>query len=112
MPETLGNMKKVVRYECQFCKKEFRTPGRHHCKRNPELKNCFSCKHLVGWKKSEDRIYSPGVIFPNYPHCDAGMSEDWDIEIIKSKGYDMQCESYEHGQHDGPTWLDTIRNRA
>jgi len=42
-------MKQVIRYQCEFCKKEFKTPDRHYCKKNPELKNCFTCKHLKEW---------------------------------------------------------------
>ena len=39
-------MKQVIRYECPFCKKIFKTPNRHNCKRNPIHRNCFTCGKL------------------------------------------------------------------
>ena len=101
-------MKKVTRYQCQFCKKDFKTPDRHYCKKNPELKNCFTCRHLKGWEESEHYqhidtglgIYSPRD--PNYPDCAAGENdyEEWNIETIKSVNYNMQCEKWEQGIYD------------
>gem|GEM_PF-3207114 len=34
-------MKQVIRYQCEFCKKEFKTPDRRYCKKNPELKTAL-----------------------------------------------------------------------
>ncbi len=90
-------MKKVIRYKCEYCNKEFKTPDRHFCKKKPELKNCFTCKHLKGWLVSEESapIYFESEtnykIYPNYPDCAAGAGESWNIEIIKKCNYDMQC---------------------
>ena len=47
-------MKEVTRYQCEFCKKDFKTPDRHQCKKDPALKNCFTCKHLKGWLESDN----------------------------------------------------------
>lgn len=94
-------MKKVIRYECQFCKKDFKTPDRHECKFNPTLKNCFTCKHLRDWLENEDNG-SYGYDYyrgPNYPDCEAKVYE-WDIELIKQHNYDMQCDKWEEGQYD------------
>ena len=38
-------MKKVIRFECPYCKKIFKTPNRHFCRRDPRFRNCYSCKH-------------------------------------------------------------------
>ena len=38
-------MKKVVRYQCEWCGGEFKTPDRHICKWAPESHNCLSCVH-------------------------------------------------------------------
>lgn len=93
-------MKEVTRYQCQYCKKDFKTPDKHHCKFNPELKNCFTCKHLKDWIEGES--YSWGWEHgrePNYPDCDVGC-DGWDIEVIKGCNYNMQCEAWEEGSYD------------
>ena len=98
-------MKEVTRYQCEFCKKDFKTPNRHYCKKNPELKNCFTCKHLKGWLESEESapIYFESEThyrrYPNYPDCAADM-DGWDIETIKEVNYNMQCEKWEQGKYD------------
>lgn len=97
----METMKEVTRYECQFCKKDFKAPDRHHCKFNPELKNCFTCKHLKDWETSEE-YHDYGVGYgrePNYPDCAVECGE-WDIELIKDVQYDMQCSSWEEGRYD------------
>ena len=97
-------MNEVTRYQCEFCKKDFKTPDKHYCKMNPELKNCFTCKHLKGWLESEGhegRVYSESFFIPgpNYPDC-AADTDGWDIEDIKRANYNMQCSSWEQGKYD------------
>lgn len=94
-------MKKLTVYECEFCKKLFRTPNKHNCKKNPELKNCFTCEHLKGWLKSLDGVdVGVGIIYdPNYPNCAAGI-DGWDIESIKHSNYNMQCPDWKEGKYD------------
>lgn len=46
-------MKKVVRYQCEWCGKEFRTPDRHQCKWDPKWKNCLSCANRGKFVKGE-----------------------------------------------------------
>lgn len=94
-------MKEVTRYQCEFCKKDFKTPNRHYCKKNPELKNCFTCKHLKGWEESEDNGEYGYEYYkePNCPDCAADM-DGWDIETIKEVKYDMQCDKWEQGKYD------------
>lgn len=91
-------MKQVIRYQCKHCKKEFKTPNRHYCKKNPELKNCFTCKHLKGWE--EGPCIGEGQWAPPEPDCEVEVNDGWDIEIIKDKKYDMQCPKWEEGQYD------------
>lgn len=59
-------MKKVTRYLCEWCGKEFKTPDRHRCRWSPEAHNCLSCKHR-GKSHKEDSIgaetYSEWVAF-------------------------------------------------
>lgn len=92
-------MKQVIRYQCEFCKKEFKTPDRHYCKKNPELKNCFTCKHLDGW--AEGRYWGENGYDPPAPYCKAEPDHDWDIETIKSCNYNMQCERWEAKESEG-----------
>lgn len=98
----MAKLKKVVRYQCQFCKKDFKTPDRHRCKFNPELKNCFTCKHLKGWIQSDYNEYGWGIDSgQNYPDCTKGYDDgSWDIESIKGVNYNMQCSEWEKGEYD------------
>ena len=91
-------MKPLTVYECEHCKQLFKTPNRHQCKKNPKLKNCYTCKHLKGWQDGErdDYLYNPP-----YPACEIeDCGSDWDLEIIKVCNYDMQCKHWEQGQYD------------
>lgn len=101
----MESMKQVTRYQCQYCKKDFRTPDKHYCKFNPKLKNCFTCKNLKGWEEGEiEEIHTHwgGVDsrkMPNTPDCAKGC-DGWDIEQIKGDSYDMQCSQWEEGEYD------------
>ena len=89
----MDNMKELKVWQCQWCKKLFKTPNRHCCKKNPALKNCFTCKHLKDWYKDDYGL--------NAPNCVALEDKswlDWDIESIKSMNYDMKCECWEQGE--------------
>lgn len=85
-------MKKIEVYECEFCKKLFRTPNKHNCKFNPKLKNCFTCKNFIRWEETE--CYFPGCYEIPYPDCEVGC-DGWDIDEIKNVNYNMQCEKWE-----------------
>lgn len=49
-------LKQIVAFECKYCKKVFKTV-RHHCKYDPEKKNCFSCEHYTGTLDREPSEY-------------------------------------------------------
>ena len=70
-------MKQVIRYQCEFCKKEFKTPDRHYCKKNPKLKNCFTCKHLKGWLESEESALRI------CPDCHEELKEECDVYLLE-----------------------------
>lgn len=40
--------KRVIRYRCQWCGKEFKTDHLHDCKFDPDKRNCLSCIHQIG----------------------------------------------------------------
>lgn len=70
-------MKAVTMYECEYCKKMFRTSDKHYCKKHPKLKNCFSCKHLERFEDKRE-IGTWGV--PSYRYCNpvCGHSEQYE----------------------------------
>lgn len=80
-----------VAYECEYCKKLFKT-DRHRCKFNPTLKNCFTCFNFDGWDEYE---YDNGVYIETlfYPICEH-YSDSYDLEIIKRMNYNMQCDKW------------------
>lgn len=94
----METMKEVTRYQCKFCKKDFKTPDRHYCKFNPELKNCFTCKNLKEWSEGDRYDFQS-----NYPDCTKGYDDydgSWTIESIKQVHYNMQCNAWEEGKYD------------
>lgn len=41
----MKDLKPITMYECQHCKKLFKTPNKHNCRRDPDKTNCYSCEH-------------------------------------------------------------------
>lgn len=91
-------MKQITVWKCNWCNNLFRTPNRHFCKKNPALKNCFTCKHLKGWNSDRAVCGDESPV----PDCAAiSIDEyDWNIEEIKRANYNMQCEQWEEGKYD------------
>lgn len=84
-------MKEVIRYKCEFCKQEFKTPNRHNCKRDPLKKNCYTCQNNKGWYEHEEFIgegYSSRTL---QPECDYS---DTDAPYLAMIRYDLQCKYY------------------
>ncbi len=109
-------MKEVIRYECEYCGKDFKTPDRHQCKYDPKLKNCYTCKHNYGFEEDIDFVYQDrsGVDFHGqerngsyYVLCAK------DIELLDVDGYTrlhagnvkgyIDCDEYESC---GGKWFD------
>lgn len=94
-------MKALTVYECEHCKQLFRTPNRHQCKKNPALKNCWTCKNFKGLIVSDDNgdgYYRP-IFYVDCKH----NNYDLDLEQIKQDDYNLQCEHWEHGKYD---WIE------
>lgn len=94
-------MKAITVYECLYCKKFFKTPDKHKCKKDPALKNCFSCKHLQRFKEEvQPGCYGdPGYRNVN-PVC--GHSEEYeeteniiDIMYHNNPRWKLNCDSWE-----------------
>ena len=58
-------MQAITMYECPYCKKIFKTPDKHNCKRHPDKKNCFSCKHSEYYEHEVEDIID--VMYHNKP---------------------------------------------
>ena len=90
----------VKRYQCEFCKKDFHTPNRHYCKKNPELKNCFTCKHSMGCENG-NIDYETGCSDSPTIKCECeGLTDELDLSEIKNINYNMQCSAWEYGEYD------------
>lgn len=84
-------MKEVIRYQCEYCSKEFKTPDRHNCKRDPAKKNCYTCQNNQGWEVDTSDEFSRRII---YPTCELAADEGIDAEFLYNIDYDLQCENY------------------
>ena len=84
-------MKQVIMYECEFCKKHFKTPNRHVCKYDPKLKNCFTCKHNKGFNE-ENEEWEYGTYKTIYADCALDMN---DLDV-RNTPRNMQCFEYEY----------------
>ena len=98
----------ITVWKCTNCNKLFRTPNRHYCKKNPELKNCFTCKHLKGWnQETYDGYARSAPPEPDCAVCPPYEDYEWNIETIKRADYNMQCSFWEEGKYD---WISEINN--
>jgi hypothetical protein len=90
-------MKQIVMYECQHCKKVFKTPNRHICRKNPELKNCYTCANwrhqfvIPGYGDADDSCIAEEVCFsPDLGYADGAFG------IMKRKGWLLNCPDYQN----------------
>lgn len=99
---TTPDMKKVTRYVCRWCKKEFHRPDLHDCKWKPEKRNCLSCVHECGdfsINERRDTEFGPCYDETKFFQCDLlGKNECdscnniTDLAISNWKGC---CDDYE-----------------
>ena len=96
-------MKQVIRYQCQYCGKDFRTNDRHCCKYNPKFKNCYTCKHNHGFKEHDYSDYGiDGAYYEDrnvFVDCAKGIepTKVGEVDIAHAgmvKGF-IDCNSYE-----------------
>ncbi|MCR4952361.1 MAG: hypothetical protein K6A40_13695 [Solobacterium sp.] len=103
------NFKQVIRFQCTWCGKEFRTE-KHRCKFNPDYRNCFSCRHCTGIEKVDTEYALPYARFqalvndPDFTQKvetnylkKIGCQEAHDLytKDIFEKKMDLQCPDYE-----------------
>lgn len=41
----MQDLKPITMYQCQHCKKLFKSPDKHNCRRDPDKTNCYTCEH-------------------------------------------------------------------
>ena len=110
-------MKALTVYECEYCKKLFRTPNRHDCKMRPELKNCWTCKQFKCFEhrqdgpensymvalieKTIDRVKVNkeectvvGCSYPEIIDCPF-WNDGWGMDTLQSRKYNLGCEGWE-----------------
>lgn len=87
----------VTRFVCNFCKKDFKTDTRHSCKRDPEHKNCYTCKHNTGWTEEEHESNHPDYLSLNEPYIfvDCAKGNEMSALEISEKGYRLNCTDWE-----------------
>jgi hypothetical protein len=90
-------MKQVIRYQCEYCKKEFKTPDRHICRKKPELKNCYTCEHWLrqfvistSWNGDEYRESCSPEEACQIDGCYAQEA----FEIMREKGWQLDCPDW------------------
>ena len=97
----MQNMKEVTRYQCQYCKKDYKTPFRHRCRHNPDLKNCYSCEHWLHRfviNKTHNLLadYKPSC----KPEETCMVNSDYAGEafyIMCNRGWRMDCPNWKYG---------------
>ena len=50
-------MEQVIMYQCEHCKKFFKTKNRHICKYSKESMNCYSCNNNKGFYQEYEYDY-------------------------------------------------------
>ena len=87
----------VNRYICFNCKKEFKTATRHNCKRDPDKKNCYTCKHNNGWNEID--------VEHEYDCFGYDVHKEWSVDCARenehtapdlaSMNYELNCPDWE-----------------
>ena len=85
-------MKEVIMYECEFCKKRFRSKNLHKCKFDPNMKNCFSCGSFTKFEEHflDDTAYFSAKCV--YPVCDV---MDTSLQDMSKKKWKLDCIGWE-----------------
>lgn len=95
-------MKEITMYKCEYCEKLFKTI-KHNCKKDPKLKNCFSCKHLDHF---EDKHEMGSCGDPSYRKCNpvCGHSDNYeketediiDVMYHNKPKWNLECEGWKN----------------
>lgn len=96
-------MKPVTMYECPHCKKLFKTPDKHNCRRDPDKTNCYSCEHW-GHQFYYDKSHNDSGDMTCNPEEACVMHEtsyvDGAFEIMRETGWHLNCPDYNTLQNE------------
>lgn len=91
----MQDLKPVTMYECQHCKKLFKTSDRHVCRRDPDYTNCYTCEH---WGHQFSLISEDGNRVTCTPEEACKMHESSWVEkahdIMRESGWYLDCPEY------------------
>ena len=92
------DLKPIQMYECKHCKKLFKTPDKHNCRRDPDKTNCYSCEYWGNQFYFDKSYRDEGDMT-----CDISdackMHETSYAEeafgIMRESGWHLNCPEYE-----------------
>lgn len=91
-------MKPITMYECPHCKKLFKTPDKHCCRRDPAKTNCYTCKHW-GHEFYFDKSYgsSDNMTCDPKDACEKHETSYVDCAWVEMRGngWYLNCPDYE-----------------
>lgn len=88
--------KPITMYECQHCKKLFKTPDKHICRRDPEKTNCYTCEHW-GHQFCYDPSYDgcgDATCLPEEACKIDGQCSEEAFGIMRHNGWYLHCSDY------------------
>lgn len=97
------DFKKIYMYKCKWCGKTFHST-RHKCMFNPDMKNCFSCKHCTGFDTFTGQEADPetGYRWELEPYnmflCELEETIDTDyadFDLLHDRKWKGNCPYYE-----------------
>jgi hypothetical protein len=90
------SLKPVTMYQCQHCKKLFKTPDKHNCRRDPDKTNCYTCEH---WLHQFYIDWGGGETEPTCDPSDACKMHETSIveeahAIMRERDWCLNCPDY------------------
>jgi hypothetical protein len=86
------SLKPVTMYQCQHCKKLFKTPDKHNCRRDLDKTNCYTCEH---WGRQFHLYLAENISCDIKDACKIeGDCACEAFETMKSNGWYLNCSDY------------------
>ena len=96
----MQNLKPITMYQCQHCKKLFKTSNKHDCRRDPDKTNCYTCKHW-GHQFHYDKSYRDEgeMTCEQIDACEKyeTSSVEEAFLIMCERNWKLNCSEYEMG---------------
>lgn len=95
----MRDLKPITMYQCQHCKKLFKAPDKHNCRRDPDYTNCYSCEHW-GNQFYFDKTYDDsGEMTCDISDACAKHETSLVDEahgLMRESGWYLDCPDYKH----------------